>query len=371
MSTEGYNIASRLVKKGIEVSIVDERFQMAMQIKEEHIKEFESVSTLLGEEGTLIGVKPMHESISSSNLILFAPKIRKTVDEVKTDVSLKIREIGKYIRENCIFIMLLPQGLGDNLENISMIERMSGFKAGKDFSYVYMPITPTGKFLSLIGSFSPLNKKQLSIIQSIGVKGSVVNLELAEITYFAFLISNYSSMMLDFEMSRRAKYEERQKLKKILSSKNVYIDDLSSALYDAKLVTFSFKPNEPLAYVANGLIKGIELYVKYLVDEVKAFLKRNGLKASKTRVILAWSLDKYEIRGEKLALQAAIAEKLRDYVGEVSIYSIDKKKSLLPSPLGREDVILACSSKDYQHWVESKRTELIIKADAVLEAKGA
>ena len=41
------------------------------------------------------------------------------------------------------------------------------------------------------------------------------------------------------------------------------------------------------------------------------------MKASKTKVIIVWSLDKYEIRSDKLQTLQNLTDRLRDYVGEI------------------------------------------------------
>ena len=113
-------------------------------------------------------------------------------------------------------------------------------------------------------------------------------------------------------------------------------------------------------FLLNGSIKAIETYLKFLTDELRFLLKRRDLKASKTRVIIAWSLDSNEMRGDKLDLLAILETKLKDYIGDVQI---NNSGNLYPSE--KTTVIIACSKKDFAECIKGPNSDLIIKATPV------
>ena len=43
----------------------------------------------------------------------------------------------------------------------------------------------------------------------------------------------------------------------------------------------------PLMYLVNGSIKSVDGYVKFLIDQIRATLKKRDLKASRTKVAIA------------------------------------------------------------------------------------
>ena len=53
-------------------------------------------------------------------------------------------------------------------------------------------------------------------------------------------------------------------------------------------------------YLINGSMKGLDGYIKRLIDETRLILKKNELKASRTKILLLWTLDQHEMKGEKI-----------------------------------------------------------------------
>ena len=74
---------------------------------------------------------------------------------------------------------------------------------------------------------------------------------------------------------------------------------------------------EPITYLAGAAVKSVENYERYVVEETRDLLRELQLKASRTRVLVAWSADKYEMRADRLATALSLTEKLRDYVTDV------------------------------------------------------
>ena len=112
-------------------------------------------------------------------------------------------------------------------------------------------------------------------------------------------------------------------------------------------------------------LPGVDGYIKKLIDEIRLVLKRNELKASRTRIILLWSLDKYEMKGEKHEKLSELETKLKDYIGDV-------ESSQIPLDIFSNDktvIIVACSQLDYDYISKDKKDVeyIIIKANPLCE----
>ena len=137
-------------------------------------------------------------------------------------------------------------------------------------------------------------------------------------------------------------------------------------LFDLRSFGSSFDGGaSSLTYLINGSLKGVDGYIKKLIDEIRLVLKRNELKASRTRIILLWSLDKYEMKGEKHEKLYELETKLKDYIGDV-------ESSQIPLDIFSNDktiIIVACSQSDYDYISKNKKDAeyIIIKANPLCE----
>ena len=98
---------------------------------------------------------------------------------------------------------------------------------------------------------------------------------------------------------------------------------------------------------------------------VRITLKKNELKASKTKIVLAWTFDINEMRGDKIEMLNIITSKLRDYIGDVetSTGSVDLFHN------DKTTIVVSCSSSDYNEINESQKAEdvFVIKANPLCE----
>ena len=78
------------------------------------------------------------------------------------------------------------------------------------------------------------------------------------------------------------------------------------------------------------------------IDEIRLVLKKNELKASRTKILLLWSLDTYEMKGEKHEKLAELETKLKDYIGDVE--SIQKPVDIFQND--KTVIVVACSQLD-------------------------
>jgi len=117
-----------------------------------------------------------------------------------------------------------------------------------------------------------------------------------------------------------------------------------TGLYDLRMLGSSFESAQTLMYLINGSVRGISSYIKRLIDTIRLTLKKNELKAAKTKIVLYWTLDTNEMRGDKIEMLNTIVSKLRDYIGDVETAtgSVDLFHH------DKVTIVVACSNSDYK-----------------------
>lgn len=374
LSTEGYKIASTIATRGHNVSLIDESARMAIMLKPEIIKTYPSVSSLLEDE-PLLELQPVDVAIKMASYVFFSPKVRKTGQDVKADISSKLRDVARSISPGTSFIFTLPTGVGGNTENIALIEHLTGFVIGRDVYYYYMPITSLSELHQpdlLVGSSSS-NKNDLHLLGLIQDQpqtgdSNIIDIYSAELAHVIRILEHYTGLASTLEVCKQTRSSGFPS--QVLQNKygELYIDEISNGLYDLRVIASSLSGAGPLAYLVNGTIKGIEGYVKHLIDRLRLVLKTAELKASRTRVIIAWTLDQNEMKGDKIELFSTMESRLKDYIGDVERRP---GTSLDIYPTDKNTVVIACSKDDFGaiSRTDSHNLDLIImKANPVCEA---
>ncbi len=351
LSTEGYAIACALASLKRSTIIIDENLHMAMELKPEVASAYPSVKTLIEGE-PLLALKSVDTSLSQSEYIFFTPKIRRPSSEVETEIGARLKEVSKYISKGSTLIYGLPTGIGGNLSVLSVIEKVSGLKLGDDFDYVYAPLTPGEKRLSVLGTMMTKRQKRLlEFLASISIKAPTpLSLSSAELLYSKSVSSKYVTIASEFEFQKKMmSREERSKMKKT-TFKEFYVDDLCENLLDLKLLVSSVETGEPILYLASGSLKSVDGYIRYLIDELRSILRDKELKASKTRVMLVWTRDEFEMRGDKGHVIDDLVERLHDYIGDIMNVNMFEASAAQGLPLSAEktNVIIACSQLDFK-----------------------
>ena len=113
-------------------------------------------------------------------------------------------------------------------------------------------------------------------------------------------------------------------------------------------------------------MKGIDCYIKRLIDEIRATLKKNDLKASRTKIAISWTLDQHAMRGDKIEMLQNLTSRLRDYIGDVEAYE-DPDFNLFHSD--KTTIIVACSQSDFDNIGKTKKDAnlIIVKANPLCE----
>ena len=365
LSTEGYHLASKMVINGADVRIIDESSSSAIVLNSEIAKTYENVISLREDE-PLLSMEPSNTAISKAKYLFFTPRIRKTGQDLKTEVNSKFKDAVAELKKGSSIINCLPTGFGGNTDNISLLEHVTGHKAGKDCSYFYFPLNDLNKTPDVIGSLNQADEKKiLTLLKTDKKEKNFVDISTAENLHAINTIQRFSNQCSILEVCGKFVKNNTKKTASFNDFKNLYLDDLVNGFYDLRMLGSSFESAQTLMYLINGSVRGIHGYIKRLIDTIRITLKKNDLKATKTKIVLSWTLDTNEMRGDKIEMLNSIASKLRDYIGDVetSSGSID---------LFHQDkvtIVVACSSRDYKEIKENLKDDntFVIKANPLCE----
>ena len=366
LSTEGYHLASKMVVNGgADVKIIDESAQGAIVLNSEIAQTYTDVISLREDE-PLLSMEPGNVAISKAKYLFFTPRIRKTGQDLKTEVNSKFKDAVVELKKGSSIINCLPTGFGGNNENISLLEHVTGLKPGKDSSYFYFPLNDLNKTPDVIGAIKQAEeKKLLSLLKTDKKEKKFVDISSAENLHAIDIIQRFSDQCSIIEVCGKFVKNNSKHAKSFNEFKDLYLDDMVSGFYDLRMLGSSFESAQTLMYLINGSVRGIHGYIKRLIDTIRITLKKNDLKASKTKIVLSWTLDTNEMRGDKLEMLNSISSKLRDYIGDVetSSGSID---------LFHQDkvtIVVACSNHDYKEIKENSKDDniFVIKANPLCE----
>ena len=366
LSTEGYAIASQMAIKGADVFIIDESTPSAISLKAEIAQTYPNVSSLKEDE-PLLAMEPIDVAISKAQYLFFTPRIRKTGQDIKTEIHSKFKDAVTSLKKNSSVIFTLPTGFGGNNENISLLEHVTGLQTGKKISYFYYPLEDLNQTPKIIGSFNGKEDLILSDLLTTNKKEKkFVAISSSEHFHAIDILSRFSSLCSVLEV---CKYAKDEITKNDLSSNDfqeIFLDDMINGLFDLKSLGSSFEGSNSLMYLINGSVKGIDGYIKRLIDEIRGTLKKNDLKASRTKIALSWTLDQHAMRGDKIEMLQNLTSRLRDYIGDVEAYE-DPDFNLFHSD--KTTIIVACSQSDFDNIGKTKKDAnlIIVKANPLCE----
>jgi hypothetical protein len=371
LSSEGYRIASSIAINGSKVSLIDESVRMAILLKPDIARTYPNVNSLMEDE-PLLDLQPIDIAISNAEYVYFAPRIRKVGPDVKGDVMTKFKDAIKALQRGASLIYMLPTGVGGNNENIALIEHMTGMTVEKDISYYYLPMSTITAASSerMIGSVKSTHDNRISKMlydPDMTRKLNFVDINSAELVHVIKTLSHYSGMASILEICKKATSTNTYSELMGSTFTDLYIDDVTSGLYDLRIIGSSLDGTGPLMYLVNGSIKGIEGYFKFLIDQIRATLKRRDLKASRTKVAIAWTLDQHEMRGDRIELLSSFETKVKDYIGDVErhqgqtfdLYHTDKTT-----------IVIACSKTDFEKVMSKNMANkefIVVKANPLCE----
>ena len=366
LSTEGYSLACQMALKGADVQIIDETTPSAISIKADIAKTYPSVLSLKEDE-PLLEMEPIDIAISKAKYLFFTPRIRKTGQDTKTEVHSKFKDATSQLKKGSSVIYNLGTGFGGNNENISLLEHVTGLELGKSISYYYFPILDPTQTPNVIGSFNNKKDETLAELLSIGKKEKkFVSLSSSEHFHAINILSRFSGLCSILEVCKFAQDETTKNDLASDSFNDIFLDDMINGLYDLRSLGSSFEGANTLMYLVNGSVKGIDGYIKRLIDEIRTTLKKNDLKASRTKIALSWTLDQHAMRGDKIEMLQNLTYRLRDYIGDVEAYE-GPDFDLFHSD--KTTVVVVCSKYDYENIMKKRKdAELImIKTNPLCE----
>jgi len=366
LSTEGYSLACQMAINGGNVQIIDENSSSAISLKSEIAQTYPNIDSLKEDE-PLLSMEPIKDAISNAKYLFFAPKIRKMDQDLKTELNSKFKDAVGLLKKGSSLIYCLGTGFNGNDENISVLEHKTGLKVGKSISYFYFPVNNSNPAPKIIGSFNNADDKKLaSLLTTDKERKKFVSIPTAEQLHAIDTIKRFTSICSIVEVCKFQRSSKKSDLD-FADFKNLYLDDMINGLYDLRSIASSFEGVNSLMYLINGCIKGIASYIKRLIDIIRMTLKKNDLKASRTKIVLSWTFDLNEIRGEKIEILDLLTSKLRDYIGDVEtsqspedIFGSDKKT-----------IVIICSNSDYRKINQNQKSEdfLVIKANSLCEVE--
>ena len=366
LSTEGYSLACQMAVNGADVQIIDETSSSAMSLTSEIAQTYPSINSLKEDE-PLLSMEPIEIAVSNAKYLFFTPKIRKMDQDLKTELNSKFKDAVESLKKGSNLIYCLGTGFGGNNENISILEHVTGFKAGKSISYFYFPVNDSNQTPTIIGSFNNTDDKKLASFLATDKEGKkFVSISTAEQLYAIDTVKRFTSICSVVEVCKFQRSGKKSDLD-FTDFKNLYLDDMINGLYDLRSIASSFEGVNSLMYLINGCLKGISSYIKRLIDIIRITLKKNDLKASRTKIILSWTFDLNGMRGEKIEILDLLTSKLRDYIGDV-------ETSQKPEDIFRSDkktIVIVCSKYDYKKIKQNQRSEdfLVIKANSLCEVE--
>jgi hypothetical protein len=349
LTTEGYRLAAELVDKA-QVTIIDETLQMAMDVDQAFLKQNPNLQELMSEE-PLLNLKPLGQVLGDAQVVFFTPKLRRPSDETLVEAGSKLRDLARYLAKGVTLVNALPTGPGGNSENIVLVEKQTGLRVGATMTYAYMPLRPRDSKPAVVAVAGAPEK---DTFQALGYAPNSQNVFSAELEYAETIMEATVASVTEIELARRAR-EARVSLQK---PSEVYIDEFAKYLYELKAIQSSDETGESVSYLAGAALKSFDNYVRYAVDETREVLKEKQLKASRTRIGLLWTLDRYEMRGERLQVADSIQQRLRDYVTDVDVVPGSKLRGGggVLDPL-KHNVVIVCSKEDQEYLRQSRKNQ--------------
>ena len=356
LSTEGYFIASQIARNGGVVQIIDESTPSAISINQDIANSYPSVQALKDDE-PLLAMTSIDAAISKAQILIFAPRLRKTGQDIKIEINSKFKDAVSNIKKGCVVVYGLGTGFGGNSENISLLEHVTGLKVGKNVSYFYYPLSKeiiTTK--SYIGSSNGKENEILKKLLSNDEKLNFSSLISSEYFHAIDILKQFSSQTSILEVCKFAKDSVTKSDLNTQRFGEIFLDDMVDGLFDLRSLSNSFEGASSLMYLINGSLKGIDGYIKRLIDETRLILKKNELKASKTKILLLWTLDQHEMKGEKIEKLRELEIKLKDYIGDVE--AINQPIDIFQNE--KTTIVVVCSKSDYQYVQKNRKDNEII-----------
>ena len=344
LSTEGYNIACKMALNGADVQIIDESTPSAISIKKDIAKTYPTVQAIKDDE-PLLSMTPIDVAISKAQFLFFVPILRKTGQDSKIEITSKFKEAVSNLKKGSSLVYCLGTGFGGNSENMSLLEHVTGNKVGKNISYYYYPLSPNNELPDYVGANSIKSDEKLQALLSNEEKLEFIGIPSSEYFHAINILKQFSVLTSILEICKFAKDKVSKSDLTTNELGEIFLDNMIDGLFDLRSLSLSFEGANTLMYIINGSVKGIDSYIKRLIDEIRLVLKKNELKASRTKILLLWTLDQHQMKGDKIEILQTLITKLQDYIGDVE--SIESPFDFFENE--KTTIVVACSKSDYEY----------------------
>jgi len=364
LSTEGYNIACKMALNGADVQIIDESTPSAISIKKDIAKTYPTVQAIKDDE-PLLSMTPIDVAISKAQFLFFVPILRKTGQDSKIEITSKFKEAVANLKKGSSLVYCLGTGFGGNSENMSLLEHVTGNKVGKNISYYYYPLSPNNELPDYVGANSIKSDEKLQSLLSNEEKLEFIGIPSSEYFHAINILKQFSVLTSILEICKFAKDKVSKSDLTTNELGEIFLDNMINGLFDLRSLSLSFEGANTLMYIINGSVKGIDSYIKRLIDEIRLVLKKNDLKASRTKILLLWTLDQHQMKGDKIEILQTLITKLQDYIGDVE--SIESPFDFFENE--KTTIVVACSKSDYEYVQKNNKDNelIVIKANPLCE----
>ena len=364
LSTEGYNIACKMALNGADVQIIDESTPSAISIKKDIAKTYPTVQAIKDDE-PLLSMTPIDVAISKAQFLFFVPILRKTGQDSKIEITSKFKEAVSNLKKGSSLVYCLGTGFGGNSENMSLLEHVTGNKVGKNISYYYYPLSPNNELPDYVGANSIKSDEKLQALLSNEEKLEFIGIPSSEYFHAINILKQFSVLTSILEICKFAKDKVSKSDLTTNELGEIFLDNMINGLFDLRSLSLSFEGANTLMYIINGSVKGIDSYIKRLIDEIRLVLKKNDLKASRTKILLLWTLDQHQMKGDKIEILQTLITKLQDYIGDVE--SIESPFDFFENE--KTTIVVACSKSDYEYVQKNNKDNelIVIKANPLCE----
>ena len=364
LSTEGYNIACKMALNGADVQIIDESTPSAISIKKDIAKTYPTVQAIKDDE-PLLSMTPIDVAISKAQFLFFVPILRKTGQDSKIEITSKFKEAVSNLKKGSSLVYCLGTGFGGNSENMSLLEHVTGNRVGKNISYYYYPLSPNNELPDYVGANSIKSDEKLQSLLSNEEKLEFIGIPSSEYFHAINILKQFSVLTSILEICKFAKDKVSKSDLTTNELGEIFLDNMINGLFDLRSLSLSFEGANTLMYIINGSVKGIDSYIKRLIDEIRLVLKKNELKASRTKILLLWTLDQHQMKGDKIEILQTLITKLQDYIGDVE--SIESPFDFFENE--KTTIVVACSKSDYEYVQKNNKDNelIVIKANPLCE----
>ena len=369
MSTEGYDIARQAAIDGATVFIIDESNPTAIELNAEIARTYPHISALQDDE-PIMSLEPLHVAVSRSDYLFFAPRIRAQLHSTKASTHSLFKDAVEHVKEGASVVFCVPVGIGESSEYVSILQHDTGLEVGSEVSYYYYPLESGRPPPRMVGSVDPGRVDgRLAAIFSPDPENPAefATLAASEYIHAMEIVSRFASICTMLEVAQFVPRESVPEMAVDDRMQESYLDGMVGGLLDMRAVGLSLEDAKSLQRLPTLYAKGLDSYVRRLVDNTKQIIRDCDMRTTKTKVVILWSFDDHLMRGDRNEICNVLASRLHDWLADVDVYaepppgifSTDKPMAVIP-----------CSLKDFELAAAAKAEKpnlVVVKATPLCE----